>query len=295
MKSILLAAAFGLGLTTLAAAQGPKTGYAPVNGLEMYYEVHGEGEPLVLLHGAYMNNENNWAGIIPTLAETHQVIAVELQGHGRTNDRDTPITYEGMARDVADLLDHLGVEKAALFGYSMGGSVAIRFAIDYPQKVSRIVAASGGYSYGEEVMGKEFMAMIESISPEMFAGTIFESEYKTLAPKPENFPVLVDKLRQLDLTPFDWSAEFAKIEVPSLYIFGDADIVDADYIARMHELAGGLNNGDMNGLPKTQLAVLPGSSHTGVFFNPANVELMKLIVPAFLEADLPQPPQMTMQ
>lgn len=285
MKTALLAAALALGFAGAAQAET-----ASINGLEMYYEVHGEGQPIVLLHGAYMNIENNWAAIIPTLAKDHQVIAVELQGHGRTTDRDTPITYENMAQDVAALLDHLKIEKTELFGYSMGGGLAIRFAIDYPERVTRIVAASAGYIYNDEVMGPDFIKMIDSITPEMFANTPFETEYKRLSPNPEKFPVLVEKLKELDLNTFDWSADFAKISVPSLYIYGDADIVGLDYIAKHHKAAGGLVNGDMVGLPKTQLLVLPGTSHINVFFNPANVEIMKAVVPAFLKQELPAKP-----
>jgi pimeloyl-ACP methyl ester carboxylesterase len=289
MKTILIAAA----AAALAFAALPaRAETASINGLELFYEVHGQGEPLVLLHGAYMSNDVNWGGLIPTLSQSHKVIAVELQGHARTTDRDTPITYDGMADDVAALLDHLGVEKAALFGYSMGGAVAIRFAIDHPERVSRIVAASAGYIFNEEVMGPEFFAMIDTITPEMFAGTPFSSEYERLSPHPEKFGTLVDKLKALDQDTFDWSAEFAKIEVPSLYIYGDADIVPMDYVASHHKAAGGIVNGDMNGLPKTQLLVLPGTTHIGVFFNPANVEIMKAVVPAFLSQQLPAPPQM---
>lgn len=285
MKTALLAAALVLGFAGAAEAETAK-----INGLDMYYEVHGEGEPLVLLHGAYMSVDSNWAGLIPTLAKDHKVIAVELQSHGRTTDRDTPITYENMAADVATLLDHLKIEKTELFGYSMGGGVAIRFAIDYPERATRIVAASAGYIYNEEVMGPDFFKMIDTITPEMFANTPFMTEYTRLSPNPEKFPVLVDKLKQLDLTTFDWSADFARISVPSLYIYGDADIVGLDYISRHHQAAGGLVNGDMVGLPKTQLLVLPGTSHTGVFFNPANVEIMKAVVPAFLKQELPAKP-----
>lgn len=278
-------------MTPIAQAED-KSGTLPINGLEMYYEIHGEGEPLVLLHGAYMSIDSNWAGLIPTLAREHKVIAVELQSHGRTTDRDTPITYEGMADDVAALLDALEVEKAAVFGYSMGGGVAIRLAIDHPEKVTRIVAASGGYVYTEEVMGKDFMAMIETITPELFDNTPFSAEYRRLNPHPENFPVLVEKLKQLDLTTFDWTEEFKKIEVPSLYIYGDADVVPVTFAAQHHLDAGGVSNGDLNGLPKTQLMVLPGTSHIGVFFNPTNIEIMKLVVPRFLKQQLPAAPQM---
>ena len=281
------------GLLAVAPARAEnRSGTLPVNGLEMYYEIHGEGEPLVLLHGAYMSIDSNWAGLIPTLSRDRQVIAVELQSHGRTSDRDTPITYDGMADDVAALLDALGIGKAAFFGYSMGGATAIRLAIRHPEKVTRIVAASGGYIYNEEVMGSEFLAMVETITPEMFAGTPFESEFRRLNPNPGNFPVLVEKLKVLDRQTFDWSDEFAAIDVPSLYIFGDADIVGMDYIARHHAAAGGIVNGDINGLPRTQLLVLPGTSHIGVVFNPANIEIMKSVVPAFLAQELPAKPQM---
>jgi pimeloyl-ACP methyl ester carboxylesterase len=293
MKTILLAALALAGITMAPFARAEdKSGTLPINGLDMYYEIHGEGEPLVLLHGAYMSIDTNWAGLIPTLSRDHKVIAVELQDHGHTSDRDTPITYDGMADDVAALLDQLGVEKAAVFGYSMGGSAAIRLAIRHPDKVTRIVAASGGYIYNEAVMGPDFMKMIGTITPQMFANTPFEAEYKRLNPHPENFPVLVEKLKALDLESFDWSEEFARISVPSLYIYGDADVIPMDYIARHHVAAGGIVNGDMNGLPKTQLLVLPGTSHIGVFFNPANIEIMKLVVPAFLKQQLPAAQQM---
>ncbi len=281
-----LAAGLSLGflLTTAASAETVN-----INGLDLFYEVAGQGKPLVLLHGAYMNNDA-WGGLKESLAEHYQVIAVEAQLHGRTGDRDTPITYENMSADVVGLLDHLKIDKAILVGYSMGGATAIRIAIDHPERVERLVAASAGYRYDVETMGQEFIDMIDTITPEMFAGTPFEADYKRLAPNPDSFPVLVDKLKQLDLTFFDWSADFAKIEVPSLYIFGDADIVGLDFIAEMHKAAGGRVNADTYGLPKTQLMVLPGTSHTGMFFNPANVEMLKSVIPTFLEQQLPAPP-----
>jgi pimeloyl-ACP methyl ester carboxylesterase len=289
MQSILLVAALSLGFVTLATAQEPVTGYAPVNGLELYYEIHGEGRPLVLIHGAYVSIPSNWDGLIPTLSESRQVIAVELQGHGRTTDRDTPITYEGMADDVSALLEHLKIPEADVFGYSMGGGVAIQLASRHPEQVGKLIVASASISYDGFPEG--FYEMIEGVTPEMMADTPFAAEYKRLSPTPENFPKLVEKLRALDLDRFDWpEQEMAKIEGPTLLIFGDADVVTMDHIARMHRVFGGVAFGDVNGLPKLQLAVLPGTSHIGVFFNPANVEIMKQIVPAFLAAELPQPP-----
>lgn len=281
-----LAAGLGLGLLLTSAASAET---ATINGLDLFYEVAGTGKPLVLLHGAYMNNDT-WGGLKESLAEKYQVIAVETQLHGRTGDRDTPITYENMSADIVGLLDHLKIDKAIFVGYSMGGATAIRVAIDHPERVERIVAASAGYRYDVETMGQEYVDMIDTITPEMFAGTPFEAEYKRLSPNPENFPVLVEKLKQLDLSFFDWSADFARIEVPSLYIFGDADIVGADVIAEMHQSAGGRVNADTYGLPKTQLMVLPGTSHIGVFFNPANVEIIKTVIPTFLEQQLPAAP-----
>ena len=281
-----LAAGLGLGLLLTGAAAAET---AKINGLDLFYEVAGTGKPLVLLHGAYMNNDT-WGGLKESLAAHYQVIAVEAQLHGRTGNRDTPITYDNMSADVVGLLDHLNIEKAIFVGYSMGGATAIKIAIDHPERVERIVAASAGYRYDVETMGQEFVDMIATITPEMFAGTPFEAEYQRLSPNPDNFPVLVEKLKALDLQFFDWSADFARIEVPSLYIFGDADIVSLDFIAGMHQAAGGRVNADTYGLPKTQLLVLPGTAHTGVFFNPANVEILKTVIPTFLEQQLPAAP-----
>lgn len=290
MKTMLAAAtALILGSIIMPAIAEDTSGYAPINGLEMYYEIHGEGEPLVLLHGAYMSIPSNWDALMPTLSKDHKVIALELQNHGRTSDRDTPITYEGMADDVAALLDYLKVDKAALFGYSMGAGVAIRVAMQHPDKVTRLIAASGSISY--DALPDGFADMVKTITPKMFDNTPFSAEYKRLSKTPENFPVLVEKLKQLDLTDFSWSeADFAKINVPSLLIFGDADVIKIDHIAKMHKLLGGITDGDTNGLPKTQLLVLPGTSHINVFFNPANVEIMKAVVPTFLKQELPAKP-----
>jgi pimeloyl-ACP methyl ester carboxylesterase len=171
----------------------------------------------------------------------------------------------------------------------MGAGVAIRVAMQHPDKVTRIVATSGSISY--DALPDGFADMVQTITPELFENTPFAAEYKRLSKTPENFPALVEKLKQLDLTPFTWSEEeFAKINVPSLLIFGDADVIKIDHIARMHKLLGGITDGDTNGLPKTQLLVLPGTSHINVFFNPANVQIMKAVVPTFLKQELPAKP-----
>ena len=159
--------------------------HAAVNGLKMYYEVRGAGRPLVVLHGAYMTIEA-MGEIIPSLAESQQVIAVELQGHGRTADIDRPLTYEQMADDVAALLGHLSVEQADIFGYSMGGGAAIQLAIRHLGMVRKLVVASASYS--SDGMHHELLEMIPTITPEVFAGSPIEEDYLRTAPNPEDFP-----------------------------------------------------------------------------------------------------------
>lgn len=277
MKSTILAAALGL-VAALgpAMAAEPIAGHAPINGLDMYYEIYGEGEPLVLLHGAYMSIPSNWQALIPTLSETRQVIAVELQGHGRTSDADRPITYEGMADDVAALLGYLGVGKADLFGYSMGANVALQLAVRHPENVDQIVAASPSASSEGFVPG--FAQMIAGITPAMFAGTPMADD--------DGLPVLIEKLKTLDLTPFAWpEADIRGIAAPTLLIFGDSDIVTLDHEIALFKLLGGGRNGDMEGLARNRLAILPASTHTAVFLQ---TELLLDLVQPFLAGEAPK-------
>jgi pimeloyl-ACP methyl ester carboxylesterase len=233
--------------------------YAEVNGVRMYYEVHGEGRPLVLLHGAYMIVDD-MGPVLTVLAEGRRVIAVELQGHGRTADVDRPITYEGMADDVAALLGHLGIGEADVFGYSMGSGVGLQLAIRHPGVVRRLVAVS--VSYTSDGMQPELHEMVPSITPEMFAGTPFETAYKEVAPNPENFPALVEKLKTLDTTPYDWGAENVRgIGSPTMIVVGDADAVRLEHAVEMFRLLGGGAMGDLGGLSRHRLAVLPGTTH----------------------------------
>ena len=163
------------------------TGYAPVNDLNVYFEIHGEGEPLVLLHGAYMNVDG-MAPLLGPLAEQRQVIALELQGHGRTADADRPITYEGMADDTAAVMTHLGIERADVVGYSMGAGVGLQMAIRHPERVRKLVGASTAYAY--DGMPAEAVEMFPTITPAMFKGGAMEAEYKRLAPNPDDFEKL---------------------------------------------------------------------------------------------------------
>jgi pimeloyl-ACP methyl ester carboxylesterase len=242
-----------------------KGDYAEVNGLRMYYEVHGEGRPLVVLHGAYMTVDV-MGSILPGLAETRRVIVPEMQGHGRTADIDRPITYEGMADDVAALIRHLGLDRPDAFGYSMGGGVALQLAIRHPGSVRRLVVASA--SYTSDGMQPELHEMIPTITPEMFSGSPMEASYQEVAPNPEDFPVLVEKLKDLDMTPFDWGAENVRgIGAPTMIVVGDADVVRLEHAVEMFRLLGGGAMGDLSGLPDSQLLVLPGTAH---FVPPGN-------------------------
>jgi pimeloyl-ACP methyl ester carboxylesterase len=237
----------------------PWAGYVSVNGLEMYYEIHGAGRPLVVLHGAYMTIET-MGEIVPALAETRQVIAVELQGHGHTADMDRPLTYEQMADDVAALIGHLGIEQAGVFGYSMGGGVALQVALRHPEVVRKLVVASA--SYTSEGMYPEVLATIETITPEAFAGSPLDEAYLRTAPNPEAFPNLVAKLKQLDMEPYAWPPEdIQAIAAPTLLIIGDSDAIRPEHAVELFRLLGGGVLGDLAGLPKSQLAVLPGTTH----------------------------------
>src|SRR5919107_2934043 len=258
--------------------------YAEVNGLRMYYETRGAGRPLLVLHGAYMTVEA-MGSLVPDLAETRRVISVELQGHGRTADvADRPITYEGMADDVAAMLRHLGIDEADAFGYSMGGGVALQLAIRHPGSVRRLVVASA--SYTSDGMQPEMHEMIPSITPEMFSGSPMEAAYQELAPNPDDFPTLVEKLKHLDMTPFAWPAEDVRgIEAPTMIVVGDADVVSLEHAVEMFRLLGGGAMGDLSGLSKSQLVVLPGTAH---FIPPGSgvmdrAEWLLAMVPPFLD------------
>lgn len=241
------------------ATPDPQTGYAPVNGLSMYYEIHGQGRPLVLLHGAYMTIDM-MGPLLPGLAATRQVVAAEQQGHGRTADIDRAITYEQMADDTAGLLQHLGIDSADIVGYSMGGGIALQLAIRHPGVVRKLVVASA--SYTSDGMHAVALEMFPSITPELFAGSPIEEAYVRTAPNPGDFPKLVDKLKQLDTTEFAWPADdIRRIAAPTMIVLGDSDGVRLEHAVELFRLLGGGVMGDLQGMPKSQLAVLPGTAH----------------------------------
>jgi pimeloyl-ACP methyl ester carboxylesterase len=261
-----------------------QTGYAPIGDLSMYYEVHGKGRPLILLHGAYMTADM-MEPILPGLAKIRQVIVPEQQGHGRTADIDRPITYEQMADDTAALARHIEIDHADVVGYSMGGGIALQLAIRHPALVRRLVVASATFS--SDGMPAAALEMFPSITPELFAGSPIEAEYLRTAPNPGDFPKLVEKLKQLDTTDFAWPEEdIRRIAAPTLIVLGDSDGVRLEHAVEMFKLRGGGVMGDLAGLPESQLAVLPGTAH---FVPPGSglldrAEWLLAMIPPFLDA-----------
>ena len=266
--------------TVTSAQQKPTTGYATVNGVKMYYEVHGRGEPVVLLHGAFMTITNNWTGWIGELAKTRKVIAVEMQGHGRTADSARDITYENLADDVAALLAHLKIPRADLIGYSMGGAVAMQCAIRHPDKVRKVVVISS--MFRRDGMVKEALDAIPKLTADAFKGTPIEIEYKKLSPTPDGFPNFVKRLVATATKDYDFGADKLKATTaPMFFIHGDADGIRLEHVAEMFRLKGGEIHGDLRPRSASRLAILPNTTHVTL------MQRMAVIVPMvndFLDA-----------
>ena len=235
-------------------------GYARVNGLAMYYEIHGAGEPLVVLPGAFMTVEL-MGDLVPALAKSRRVIAVEFQGHGHTADVDRPFSYEQFADDTAALLEHVGVVRTDVYGYSLGGGVALQLGLRHPDRVRKLVIASASYS--SDGLYPEVLGGIENITPELFDGTPWRAAYERTAPDPSGFPALVEKLKQLDLTPFDWPID--ELAAAALILIGDSDGTRLEHAVEMFRRLGGGVFGDLvSELPASQMAILPGTTHVGM-------------------------------
>jgi pimeloyl-ACP methyl ester carboxylesterase len=281
-KTIALVAIFCL-ITLQSFSQVNKpaqTGYAPVNGLKMYYEVYGAGKPLVLLHGAFNTINLAFGMLIPELSKTRQVIAVELQGHGRTADIDRPFSFQSMADDVAALLKYLKIDNADIFGYSMGGGTALQLVIRHPEVVRKLVIASAVYKY--EGWTPETRAILPTLTPEMFQGTPIKADYDSLAPNPKHWTQFVNKMKKFVTTPYDFGADKIKaIKSPTLIIAADGDGVLPEHAVEMFRLRGGGYMVDFGPVPKTQLAILPGNSHISVMMQTSS--LVSMINP-FLDA-----------
>lgn len=240
------------------------SGYAPVNGLEIYYEIRGEGDPLLLIHGAFGSIEE-WGNVPEILAQERQVVAMDVQGHGRTLDVDRPFSYEQLADDIAGLMNHLEIASADLVGYSMGANTALQVAIRHPNFVKRLGLISANFRTDGEY--PDVVAGIGLLTPEMLAGSPMESLYANVAPQPDDFPVLVEKLKEFFTTEFAFSEEdISGIEAPAFVAIGDSDTVRPEHAVELFRLLGGGVPGDLFGLPASQLAILPATTHASILY-----------------------------
>ena len=261
----------------------PRGNYASVNGLEMYYEVHGEGEPRILLHGGIGAIEM-FGEVLPLLARDRQVVGVDLQAHGRTADIERPMTFEAMADDVAALIEHLGAGGADVMGYSLGGGVALQVAIRHPGAVRRAVLVSTPFK--RDGWYPEVLAGMEQMGPEAaepMKETPMYLLYAGVAPRPEDWPVLLAKVGELLRQDFDWSQDAAALEMPVMIVVGDADSVRTAHAVKFFEMLGGGQRDagwDGSGRPDSRLAILPGTTHYDIFSTPT---LASTVAP-FLDA-----------
>lgn len=249
--------------------------------MDIYHEEHGtgSGRPLVLIHGALSGIGTSFGGFLPLLAKSRRVIAVELQGHGRTPDIDRPFTVTAFAADVVELLDRLGVDRADVFGWSMGGAVALRLGTAHPDRVGRLVLAS--MSFEDAGVHPGLLDGIQDLQPEHLHGSEFHDEYLRTAPDPAGWANLVVKVKAQDAAPEQWTREEIRaLEAPALIVVADSDIIRNEHAVEMFGLLGGGVAGDLVGLPASRLAILPGSTHTTI---PQRADWLAPMIGEFLD------------
>ena len=265
LKSVLLFA-----IIMFVAAQSKaqqlkpaESGYAPVNGLKIYYEVCGEGKPLILLHGAFMTIETNWGQLIPELSKTRKVIAIELQGHGHTPFSDRKLDQATLASDVEGVMKHLKVDSADVVGYSMGGSIAYKLTIQSPKRVKKLVIISS--TYKSTGWKPEIAGAFKNMKPEMFANTPMKTAYDAVAPDKTKWTKFIEQMIVFAGTTFDMGdTNIAKITSPVLIIAGDNDGLDKVELSKTYQLLGGDKFADMGPMPKSHLAIVPGQGHVSL-------------------------------
>jgi pimeloyl-ACP methyl ester carboxylesterase len=249
-----------------------RTGYVPANGVRYYYEIHGEGEPLLLLHGG-LGSIDMFTPVLPTLTEGRQVIAVDLHGHGRTALGDRPISLVDMGDDMETLLAELGFEQVDVLGYSMGGGVAFRLAVQHPERVRRLALVSAGFA--RDGFYPEMLPMqsaVGSAMAEQMKETPMYQSYAAVAPHPEDFPRLLDRMGEHMRNPFDWSADVQRLTMPVMIVFGDSDMYRPEHVVRFYQLLGG-GQKDAGWMREHQsrnrLAILPDVTHYDILLSPA--------------------------
>lgn len=259
--------------------------YADINGLHLYYETHGNGKPLILLHGGLGSGEM-FGPILPALSAAHQVIAVDLQGHGRTADIDRPLDIRLMAGDIAALIDDLGLERADVMGYSLGGGVALMTGVHHPDKVDRLIVTS--VYLRPDAIDPALQAMqgqVNAAAAEFMRDTPMFQLYQRVAPRPEDFGRLLDKIGAMMADSFDYTEDVRGLQVPTLLVAGDADQAPPSHAVEMFKLLdGGLRDGGWMGENRPRgghaLAIIPGAQHYNVFASP----VLAAAALAFLDA-----------
>jgi pimeloyl-ACP methyl ester carboxylesterase len=239
------------------------SGYAPVNGINVYYEVYGEGRPLVLLHGAFYTIDMNWGQLIPDLSKTRKVIAIEFQGHGHTPFSDRKLSITTLASDVEGVMDYLKIDSADVAGYSMGGSVAYQFAVQSPKRLRKLVIISS--TYKSTGWRPEVTNAFKAFKPEFFANSPLKAAYDAVAPDKSKWTKFLEQMIAFAGTPFDMGdANIAKIAAPVLIISGDNDGLDKIELMKTYQLLGGGVAADLQPMPKSHLAIVPSQGHVSL-------------------------------
>lgn len=265
-----VAAAVAFVPMTVAAENG-RTGRIVANGVDYYYEIHGSGAPLLLLHGG-LGSTDMFRPILPRLAEHRQVIAIDLQGHGRTPLGERPFSLQAMGADMAVVLDQLGYAQVDVLGYSMGGGVAFQFAVQHPAQVRSLVLVSAGYA--QDGFYPEMLPMQAQVGAgmaEAMKETPMYKSYAEVAPRPQDFPRLLDTMGALMRRPYDWSADVVKLKMPVMLVFGDSDMYRPEHVVKFYQLLGGglRDAGWMREhQSRNRLAILPDQTHYDIFFSP---------------------------
>ena len=265
LKPVLMSAM--LFLTALKAngqqIKPVKSGYAPVNGIEVYYEVYGEGKPLILLHGAFYTIEMNWGQLIPELSKTRKVIAIEFQGHEHSPYSDRKLDIATLARDVEGVMNYLKIDTADVAGYSMGGSVAYQFAVQSPERLSKLVIISS--TYKTDGWLPIVSAGFKNFKPEFFDNTALKTGYDAVAPDKTKWPTFIKQMIDFAKVPFNCGdSNIAKITAPVLIISGDNDGTNKVELMKTYQLLGGGVAADLQPMPKSHLAIVPSQSHVGL-------------------------------
>ena len=278
-KTLLAVIALSMAIQAPAVIAQAKSGHVEANGVSYYYEIHGKGEPLLLLHGG-LGSIDMFRPSLPVFAKSRRVIAVDLYGHGRTALTDRPVSLTDMGDDMAAVLRKLGYQQVDAFGYSMGGGVAFRLAVQHPEMVRRLVLVSAGYAqdgFYPEMLPMQ--AQVGAAMAEHMKDTPMYKSYMAVAPKPADFPRLLDRMGELMRKPYDWSEDAKKLTMPVMLVYADSDMYRPEHIVKFYQLlGGGLKDAgwQREHMSRNRLAILPDLTHYDIFLSP---ELPRTVLP----------------